>query len=230
MGDVHDRHVQPRGRSASRAVRRFAALGVDHGGGLVGDEQAGPASQSGGHRQALQLTAGESRRLPLIHAGQPDRVEQTRHVDAGGVVETPHDVVGDPHPEDLGFGVLHHHRRAACPAQAGAPGPADLPGSRRPAGQDASQGGFSRAVVAEQRDQLACSQIERHAAKGVGPCPRVAVAHVPQAGPAAGPPDPRSLATQPVDRPDPREPVEDGAEEGPGQHGETRRCPRSRSR
>ena len=126
VGDVHHGHPDAAGQAGQEVDQLPAAVGVDHGGGLVGEDEAGVAGQGGRHGQALQLTAGEGGGVPFLHPCQPDGPQQAGDVDVRGG-EAPHDVVGHPDAQDLGLGALQDHGRAAVLTEAGGAGSGQRP-------------------------------------------------------------------------------------------------------
>jgi hypothetical protein len=87
-------------------------LGVELRGRLVEEQQPGPQSERGREADALQLAAGELRRLPAREVGGADGVERLERLrpDLRGrraqVLEPERDLVLDPGHHDLVLGVL----------------------------------------------------------------------------------------------------------------------------
>ena len=179
--DVDDRHGELRRQAPEDLHEVMASFGIDHRRGLVGDEQCRTVGQRAGHRQPLELTSRQRRRVAPLHAPQPDRGEQGGHIRALGLGQSPRDVVVDADAENLGFGSLGHERDAARSTQAGRSRPVDVATGGRNAGQQPSQRRLARPVRADDGDELAASDREVYAAERVVIGTRVAVGHTGEA-------------------------------------------------
>ena len=111
VGDVHQRHAVVLGQSGQHRHQRVAAILVDHAGDLVGDQQRRLAGQRRGHREALQLAAGQAAGVAFGEAVEADLGEQLVHVGGGARRQPPDDVVGDPGAEHLALRVLQDRPR-----------------------------------------------------------------------------------------------------------------------
>ena len=179
---VHDRDAVTRHERAQQCEQLGAARTVDHRGRFVGDQELRPARERGGHRQALELTAGERGRLAIGERSQPDAIEQRVDVDGRHIarrarpLQAPHDVVTDAHAEHLQLGPLEHDGGTAGHAEAGRAGSDHLPRGRAAARKHAGQRRLARAVRTDDRDELATLDLERDVAQDVGAGARIAVA------------------------------------------------------
>ena len=148
------------------------ARGVQHGGGLVGDEQGGLHGQGPGHRHPLPLSAGQG----VDGAAEKAVAGEEAHVLQGPRRRVLPEVAGEAHgllhrrPDghpgvEGGLAVLEHHLHPAqLPVEVGEAGRLPLKRHRaaplqgEQARQGAGQGGLARAGAAHQGDDLPAVQ------------------------------------------------------------------------
>lgn len=176
MGDQDNRHGMASGQCGQQGHQITAALGVDHGGGLVGDEQRGLPGQGGGRGEPLLLAAGQGRGLAAAHARQSDLGQQGFDIHGGGVGggQAPHHVVGDEHAEGLAFRALQHHGGAAAHAEARRAGAGHRSAGSWAAREKPGERGLSGSVVADDGHELADRDREIDAGQRVGARPWIA--------------------------------------------------------
>ncbi len=174
--DVHDRRSLLRGQRTQQREKLRAALLVDHRGRLVGDEQPGPPGERGGDGEPLQLPARQRRRLAVRERAETHATEQRVDVDRHRSGKAPRHVVSHAHTEHLQLRALEHDGGAARGTQPGRAGAAHAPCGRRPPREDAGQRRLARAVRADDGDELAGLDVDRHVVQRVAVGARVPVA------------------------------------------------------
>ncbi|CDN44922.1 hypothetical protein BN871_FY_00260 [Paenibacillus sp. P22] len=181
MGDVDDGDVQLAVQFRHQVEDRDAQADVDHGDGLVGDDDLRIQRDGSGHEDALALTARQLMRILVekaVRRRQADRLQQLD--DAGSGRLSPFDdfalqnrsgerLIDRPHRIERRIGVLLHHLHAAAEvlvALALEPGNVrsleQYPsrGRLRQPRQDAAERRLAAAALADEGDDLARINIE----------------------------------------------------------------------